>query len=84
MIRDYTDFMNMTANDLAQFAREHLPSNDLLDALADMIDAILEENDELSTAACDLKADVEELSRARDEWQSLAESLNAAIKSMHR
>jgi uncharacterized coiled-coil DUF342 family protein len=77
--------MNMSAQELAQFAREAAePHQVLLLALADMLDTVVEENDELSTVAVDLRNDVEQLERARDEWQSLAESLNATVKGMHR
>ena len=82
MSRDYTDFMHMTAQELAQYARDEAEGDDLINALADMISAILEENDELSTAAVDLKNEAEELARARDEWQSMAESLNAMVKGL--
>ena len=81
-MRDYTDYMNMTAQALAQHARDNAAGSDLINALADMISALVEENDELSTVAVDLKADLEDVERARDEWQSLAESLNATVKGL--
>jgi hypothetical protein len=33
-----------------------------------MISALVEENDKLSAAVVDLKADLEDVERARDEW----------------
>ena len=83
-MRDYTDFMNMTANDLAQYAREHADGNDLVNALADMIAALVEENDELSTVAVDLKADLDDAINARDEWKGLEEQLNGVVKEWNR
>ena len=43
MMRDYTDFMNMTPNDLAQYARENANGSDLIQALADLLDAVVQE-----------------------------------------
>lgn len=82
MTRDYTDFMNMTAQKLAQYARDNANGSDLTNAMADMISALVEENDELSTVAVDLKIDLEDVERAREEWQSLAERLNATFKGL--
>jgi hypothetical protein len=47
-----------------------------------MISALVEENDKLSAAVVDLKADLEDVERARDEWQSFAESLSATVKGL--
>lgn len=82
MTLDYAEYMNMTAQALAQHARENADISNLIHALADMISALVEENGELSTAVADLKDDLADVERARDEWQSLAESLNATVKGL--
>jgi hypothetical protein len=68
MTLDYAEYMNMTAQALAQHARENADISNLIHALADMISALVEENDKLSAAVVDLKADLEDVERARDEW----------------
>jgi chromosome segregation ATPase len=82
MTLDYAEYMNMTAQALAQHARENADISNLIHALADMISALVEENDKLSAAVVDLKADLEDVERARDEWQSFAESLSATVKGL--
>jgi len=84
MTRDYTDFMNMTANDLAQYAREHADGNDLVNALADLLDAIVKECNHLEDCNGDLRVQVQELEYSRDEWQGLAEQLNGVVKEWNR
>jgi len=83
-MRDYTDFMNMTANDLAQYAREHADGNDLVNALADLLDAIVKECNQLEDCNGDLRVQVQELEYSRDEWQGLAEQLNGVVKEWNR
>ena len=83
-MRDYTDFMNMTPNDLAQYARENASGNDLVQALADMLDAIVEECNGWEDRASELRVQVEELEDARNEWQGIAEQLNGVVKGLNR
>ena len=84
MTRDYTDFMNMTPNDLAQYARENASGNDLVQALADMLDAIVEECNGWEDRASELRVQVQELEDARNEWQGIAEQLNGVVKGLNR
>ena len=83
-MRDYTDFMNMTPNDLAQYAREHADGNDLVQALADLLDAVTEECSQLEDRNNELTIQVGELESARDEWQGIAEQLNGVVKEWNR
>ena len=83
-MRDYTDFMNMTPNDLAQYAREHADGSDLVQALADLLDAVTGECNLLEDRNSELTVQVEELEAARDEWQGLAEQLNGVVKEWNR
>lgn len=75
MTRDYTDFMNMTANDLAQYARENANGNDLLDALADMLDATVEECNQLEDRVNEL-ADAE---RRAESWREEAMAIQRQL-----
>ena len=84
MTRDYTDFMNMTPNDLAMYAYEHADGNELIMALADLLDAVVKECNELEDRNSELSVQVQELEDARDEWQGLAEQLNGVVKEMYR
>lgn len=84
MTRDYTDFMNMTPNDLAQYARENANGSDLIQALADLLDAVTEECNGWEDRANELTVQVQELEDARDEWQGIAEQLNGVVKELHR
>ena len=84
MTRDYTDFMNMTPNDLAMYAYEHADGNELIMALADLLDAVVKECNEWEDRASELRVQVEELEDARNEWQGIAEQLNGVVKELHR
>ena len=84
MTHDYTDFMHMTPNDLAQYARENANGSDLIQALADLLDAVTEECNTLEDRNSELSVQVQELEYARDEWQGLAEQLNGVVKEMYR
>lgn len=84
MTRDYTDFMNMTPNDLAMYAYEHADGNELIMALADLLDAVVQECNELEDRNSELTVQVQELEDARDEWQGIAEQLNGVVKELHR
>jgi hypothetical protein len=84
MMRDYTDMMNMTPNDLAQYAREHADGSDLVQALADLLDAVTGECSLLEDRNSELTLQVDELEHARDEWQGLAEQLNGVVKQWNR
>ena len=84
MTRDYTDFMNMTPNDLAMYAYEHADGNELIMALADMLDAVVKECNGWEDRASELTVQVQELEDARDEWQGIAEQLNGVVKELHR
>ena len=84
MTRDYTDFMNMTPNDLAMYAYEHADGNELIMALADLLDAAVQECNEWEDRANELTVQVQELEDARDEWQGIAEQLNGVVKELRR
>ena len=84
MTRDYTDFMNMTPNDLAMYAYEHADGNELIMALADLLDAVVQECNELEDRNSELTVQVQELEDARDEWQGIAEQLNGVVKGLNR
>ena len=84
MTRDYTDFMNMTPNDLAMYAYEHADGNELIRALADLLDAVVKECNEWEDRASELRVQVEELEDARNEWQGIAEQLNGVVKGLNR
>ena len=84
MTRDYTDFMNMTPNDLAMYAYEHADGNELIMALADLLDAVVKECNEWEDRASELTVQVQELEDARDEWQGIAEQLNGVVKGLNR
>ena len=84
MMRDYTDMMHMTPNDLAQYARENANGSDLIQALANLLDAVTEECNTLEDRNSELSVQVQELEDARDEWQGLAEQLNGVVKEMYR
>ncbi len=84
MTRDYTDFMNMTPNDLAMYAYEHADGNELIMALADLLDAVVKECNEWEDRASELRVQVEELEDARNEWQGIAEQLNGVVKGLNR
>ena len=84
MTRDYTDFMNMTPNDLAMYAYEHADGNELILALADLLDAVVQECNEWEDRASELRVQVEELEDARNEWQGIAEQLNGVVKGLNR
>ena len=84
MTRDYTDFMNMTPNDLAMYAYEHADGNELIMALADLLDAVVKECNEWEDRASELRVQVQELEDARDEWQGIAEQLNGVVKGLNR
>lgn len=82
MTRDYTDFMSMTAGDLAQYARENAVNRDLIRAMADMLCAVAVEASLFEDRISELRAEIGELENARDEWQDLAERLNARVKEL--
>ena len=84
MTRDYTDFMNMTPNDLAMYAYEHADGNELIMALADLLDAVVKECNEWEDRASELRVQVQELEDARNEWQGIAEQLNGVVKGLNR
>lgn len=75
MMRDYTDFMNMTPNDLAQYARENANGSDLIQALADLLDAVVQECNALEERAHDL-ADAE---RRADMWRDEAQAIQRQL-----
>ena len=76
--------MNMTPNDLAMYAYEHADGNELIMALADLLDAVVKECNEWEDRASELRVQVEELEDARNEWQGIAEQLNGVVKGLHR
>ncbi len=75
MMRDYTDFMNMTPNDLAQYARENANGSDLIQALADLLDAVVQECNVLEERVHEL-ADAE---RRADAWRDEAQAIQRQL-----
>ena len=74
--------MNMTPGDLAQYARENAVNRDLIRAMADMLCAVAVEASLFEDRVSELRAEIGELENARDEWQDLAERLNARVKEL--
>ena len=76
MTRDYIEYMNMTANDLAQFAREAAePHQVLLLALADMLDTVVEECNRLE----DRNAELADAERRADSWREEAMAIQRQL-----
>jgi predicted nucleic acid-binding Zn-ribbon protein len=92
MTHDHTYLSQLTVTDLLWRAREAGPDNHLARALADRLEehlAAVADYDALNDALMDanqraeaLEEEVRELERARNEWQSLAESLNGRVKEL--
>lgn len=79
MIRDYTDFMNMTGEDLARYAYEHANGNELIMALADQLadlDALI---NQLESANAGLQTDLEDAERRADNWRDEAQAVQRQL-----
>ena len=90
---DYTYLMQLPVQDLLLRARDMTGIHEhviraLADRLEEHLDAVSDYdrlNDELMDAnrrAEALEEEVRELERARNEWQSIAESLNGRVKEL--
>ena len=79
MTRDYTDFMNMTGEDLARYAYEHANGNELIMALADQLadlDALI---NQLESANAGLQSDLEDAERRADSWRDEAQAVQRQL-----
>ena len=75
MTRDYTDFMNMTGEDLARYAYEHANGNELIMALADKLadlDALI---NLLERDTAGLQSDLADAERRADSWRDEAQAV---------
>lgn len=79
MTRDYTDFMNMTGENLAKYAYEHANGNELIMALADQLadlDALI---NQLESANVGLQSDLEDAERRADSWRDEAQAVQRQL-----
>ena len=79
MTRDYTDFMNMTGENLARYAYEHANGNELIMALADQLadlDALI---NQLESANAGLQSDLEDAERRADTWRDEAQAIQRQL-----
>ena len=79
MTRDYTDFMNMTGENLAKHAYEHANGNELIMALADQLadlDALI---NQLESANAGLQSDLEDAERRADSWRDEAQAVQRQL-----
>ena len=79
MIRDYTDFINMTGENLAKYAYEHANGNELIMALADQLadlDALI---NQLESANAGLQSDLEDAERRADSWRDEAQAVQRQL-----
>ena len=79
MTRDYTDFMNMTGENLAKYAYEHANGNELIMALADQLadlDALI---NQLESANAGLQSDLEDAERRADTWRDEAQAVQRQL-----
>ena len=79
MTRDYTDFMNMTGENLAKYACEHANGNELIMALADQLadlDALI---NQLESANAGLQSDLEDAERRADSWRDEAQAVQRQL-----
>ena len=79
MTRDYTDFMNMTGEDLARYAYEHAHGNELIMALADQLadlDALI---NQLESANAGLQSDLVDAERRADSWRDEAQAVQRQL-----
>ena len=79
MTRDYTDFMNMTGEDLARYAYEHANGNELIMALADKLadlDALI---NLLERDTAGLQSDLEDAERRADSWRDEAQAVQRQL-----
>ena len=79
MTRDYTDFMNMTGENLAKYAYEHANGNELIMALADQLadlDALI---NQLESANAGLQSDLAVAERRADSWRDEAQAVQRQL-----
>ena len=79
MTRDYTDFMNMTGENLAKYAYEHANGNELIMALAAQLadlDALI---NQLESANAGLQSDLEDAERRADSWRDEAQAVQRQL-----
>ena len=79
MTRDYTDFINMTGENLARYAYEHANGNELIMALADQLadlDALI---NQLESANAGLQSDLEDAERRADSWRDEAQAVQRQL-----
>ena len=75
MTRDYTDFMNMTPEELAAYALEHARGNDLMLALAHQLQGcadVYDANDRLTAELADAE-------RRADSWREEAQAIQRQL-----
>ena len=75
MTRDYTDFMNMTGENLAKYAYEHANGNELIMALADQLADLSALADALDRA----NADLQDAERRADSWRDEAQAVQRQL-----
>ena len=79
MTRDYTDFMNMTGENLAKYAYEHANGNELIMALADKLadlDALI---NLLERDTADLQSDLADAERRADSWRDETQAVQRQL-----
>lgn len=76
MIRDYTDFMNMTAQELAAYACDHATGNALVLALAHQLETQAELADKIDALQRDLEAAEDRADQWREEAQAIQRQLD--------
>ena len=79
MTRDYTDFMNMTGEDLARYAYEHAHGNELIMALADQLADLSALAVALDRANVELQSDLEDAERRADIWRDEAQAVQRQL-----
>ena len=79
MTRDYTDFMNMTGENLAKYAYEHANGNELIMALADQLADLSALADALDRANVGLQSDLEVAIRRADSWRDEAQAVQRQL-----
>ena len=79
MTRDYTDFMNMTGENLAKYAYEHAHGNELIMALADQLADLSALTDALDRTNVELQSDLEDAERRADNWRDEAQAVQRQL-----
>ena len=79
MTRDYTDFMNMTGENLAKYAYEQANGNELIMALADQLADLSALTDALDRANANLQSDLADAERRADSWRDEAQAVQRQL-----